>query len=94
MSVVSTRINDELERELELFIEEEKIERSGGVRKLLITGLEEWRKRKALQLLSEGQITFNRAAEIAGMDLWDFNGLVKKTHTVWVDEDWSGEDLE
>jgi predicted HTH domain antitoxin len=94
MSVVSTRINDQIERELDQFIEEEKIERSGAVRKLLLTGLEEWKKKRALQLLSEGKITFNKAAEYAGMDVWDFNELVRRTRTIWVSDEWVEEDLD
>ncbi|MBN1539604.1 MAG: UPF0175 family protein [Candidatus Thermoplasmatota archaeon] len=94
MSIISTRIPEELEEDLKRFIEEENIEKSGAVRKLLISGLEEWKKKRALQLLSEGYVSYSRAAEIAGMDIWEFSELVKRTKTVWVSDEWIEEDLE
>ncbi len=93
MSVISTRIPDDLEEELKMFIEEENIERSGALRKLLISGLEEWKRKKAIEFLSEGKISFNRAAEIAGMDIWEFSDLVRRSNVIWVSEDWAEEDL-
>lgn len=94
MSIISTRIPEELEEDLKRFIDEENIEKSGAVRKLLISGLEEWKRKKALQLLSEGRVSFSRAAEIAGMDIWKFSELVKRTKTIWVSDEWLEEDLE
>ncbi|MFO8050772.1 MAG: UPF0175 family protein [Thermoplasmatota archaeon] len=94
MSIISTRIPDELEEDLKRFIEEENIEKSGAVRKLLISGLEEWKRKKALELLSEGRISFSKAAELADMDIWEFSELVRKTGTVWVSHEWFEEDME
>ncbi len=94
MSVLSTRIPDDLDDDLKRYIEEENIEKSGAVRKLLISGLEEWKRDKALKLLSEGRVSMARAAHIAGMDIWEFSELVKRTGTVWVSEDWFEEDME
>ncbi|HHD15125.1 MAG TPA: hypothetical protein ENK47_00280 [Euryarchaeota archaeon] len=94
MTVLSTRIPDDLDEELKRFIREENIEKSGAVRKLLISGLEEWKRRKALELLSEGRISFNRAAEIAGMDVWEFTDLIMRTRTTRIIEDWFEEDME
>lgn len=94
MSVLSTRIPDDLDDDLKKYIEEENIEKSGAVRKLLIAGLEEWKQEKALKLLSEGRVSMARAAQIAGMDIWNFSELVKRTGTVWVSDDRIEEDIE
>jgi metal-responsive CopG/Arc/MetJ family transcriptional regulator len=41
MGTISTRVPDELEAELEAYLEDEKLDRSTAVRKLLSGGLEE-----------------------------------------------------
>jgi predicted HTH domain antitoxin len=63
---------------------EEKLDKSAAVRKLLWIGLEGWRQKRALEALAEGKATFMKAAEIAGLDAWDFAELVKRSEIVWV----------
>jgi hypothetical protein len=52
MGTISTRVPDELEAELEAYLEDEKLDRSTAVRKLLSEGLEEWRRERALDQLA------------------------------------------
>ncbi len=40
MGTISARISDDLEAELEVYLEEERLDRSTAVRKLLLEGLE------------------------------------------------------
>jgi predicted HTH domain antitoxin len=94
MTVLSTRIPDDLDEDLRRYIEEENIEKSGAVRKLLISGLEDWKREKALKLLSEGKVSYSRAAQIAGMDIWEFSEIVKRRKIVWVSDEWLEEDME
>lgn len=81
---ISTRIPKELEEGVEEFMQAEKLEKSAAVRKLLWTGLQEWKKKKALELLERGEITFTKAAEIAGLDVWSFADLVRRSGITWI----------
>ncbi|MFC7116586.1 UPF0175 family protein [Natronoarchaeum sp. GCM10025703] len=94
MGTISARVPDELEAELEAYLEDESLDRSTAVRKLLSEGLEEWRREQALDQLSAGKITFNRAAELAGMSVWDFAQLAKEHDITWVADDHIDDDLE
>lgn len=84
MGTVSTRIPEGLKDELEEFIESENLDRSTAVRKLLSEGLEEWRKDKAVERLENGEVSFSKAAEIAGMDEWSFSNLLKEREAKWI----------
>jgi predicted HTH domain antitoxin len=94
MGTISTRVPDELEAELEAYLDEEKIDRSTAVRKLLSEGLEEWRRDRALEALEEGRISFSEAAERADMSVWEFSQLAAERDVTWVDGDHIDEDLE
>ena len=94
MGTISARVPDELEAELEAYLEDENLDRSTAVRKLLSEGLEEWRQEQALERLAAGTITFTRAADLAGMSVWDFAQLVKRRDITWVAEDHLDADLE
>lgn len=86
MGTISARLPDDLEEELEAYLEAEHLDRSTAVRKLLAEGLGTWRKRRALDLLQDGKVTFSRAAEIAGQNVWDFAQLVRDEDVTWVSE--------
>lgn len=94
MPTLSTRIPEDLEEEFEEFRKEEKLDKSDALRKLMSEGLEEWKKKKALELLEEGKVSFSRAAEIAGMNLWDFAEMVKKEKVIWIKDERVKEDME
>lgn len=81
---LSARIPEDMERELEKFVESEQVDRSIAVRKLLDSGLQKWKQEKALRLLGEGKVTLSRAAQMAGMELFAFADLVKSSAVVWV----------
>jgi len=94
MGTISARVPDELEAELDAYLDEENLDRSTAVRKLLSEGLEEWRREQALDQLAAGSITFSRAAEMAGMSVWDFAQLAKDRDITWVADDHLDADLE
>lgn len=93
MGTISTRVPDDLEAELEAYLEDETLDRSTAVRKLLSEGLEDWRRERALDSLAAGEITFSKAAEHAGMSVWDFAQLAKERDITWVDGDHLEDDL-
>lgn len=90
MGTISARVPDELEAELEAYLEDENLDRSTAVRKLLAEGLQDWRRERALEQFADGRITFSKAAELAGMSVWDFAQLAKDRDITWV----SGEHLD
>lgn len=94
MGTISARVPDDLEAELEDFLEEERLDRSTAVRKLLAEGLAEWRREQALDRLAEGDVTFTKAAEIAGMSDWEFAALVEERDISWVSSDHLEADLD
>ncbi|WP_053948990.1 UPF0175 family protein [Halolamina sediminis] len=94
MGTISARVPDELEAELETYLEDENLDRSTAVRKLLTEGLDEWRREQALERLANGKISFSKAAEMAGMSVWDFAQLAKERDITWVDDDHVDGDLE
>ena len=94
MGTISARVPDELEDELEAYLEDENLDRSTAVRKLLSERLEEWRRERALEQLAAGTVTFTRAAELAEMSVWDFAQLAKERDVTWVAADHVDDDLE
>jgi predicted HTH domain antitoxin len=94
MGTISARVPDELEEELEAYLEDERLDRSTAIRRLLAEGLETWRQERALERLGAGEITFTKAAELAGCSVWEFARLVEDHDTAWVDSAHTEQDLE
>ncbi|MFC7138508.1 UPF0175 family protein [Halosimplex aquaticum] len=94
MGTISARVPDELEAELEAYLDEENLDRSTAVRKLLTEGLDEWRRERALDQLEAGHITISAAAEQAGLSVWEFTQLAKERDITWVDSDHLDGDLD
>ncbi len=94
MGTISTRVPEELESELEAYLEAENLDWSTAVRKLLTEGLDSWRRERALSQLSAGEVTFARAAETAGVSVWEFARLAKERDVTWVSGEHVDEDLE
>jgi predicted HTH domain antitoxin len=94
MGTISARLPDELEAELDAYLQEENLDRSTAIRKLLSEGLEEWRRERALEQLAAGKISFTKAADIADMSVWEFAHLAKERDITWVADDHLDEDLE
>jgi hypothetical protein len=95
MKAISARVPDDLEEELEAYLEAEQLDRSTAVRKLLAEGLAAWQKEHAIRTLDAGEVTFGRAAELAGMSVWDLARLAEDRDVTWVDDDHHlGDDLD
>ncbi len=85
-TTVSVRLSKDIMKDLEEFLKEENLDRSSGLRKLLIEAIEEWKKRRVLEKLAGGEVSFSKAAEMAGMDVWSFAALVKERDISWAKE--------
>lgn len=66
MKTVTTRIPEEEDRLLQEMREEEGAGKSEVLRRLIESGLKEWRRKKALELLKQHKVTLRKAASIAG----------------------------
>lgn len=94
MGTISARVPDDLEAELEEFVEAENLDRSTAIRKLLAEGLDDWRRERALDLLEEGDVTLSRGAELAGLSVWDLAALARERDVSWVGREGLEDDLE
>jgi len=81
---VSTRIPRDAEQLVDQVMRDEHLDRSTALRKLLLLGAEEYRRRTALEALTEGRVSFGEAAEMAGVTLWEFWDLAKARKVHWV----------
>ncbi|MBP1922155.1 putative HTH domain antitoxin [Halorubrum alkaliphilum] len=94
MPTISTRVPEDLEAELEAYLDEERLDRSTAVRKLLSEGLEAWQRDRALERFVDGEVSLIRAAELADLSVWEFARLVDDADTAWVSADHLEADLE
>ncbi|WP_128223527.1 UPF0175 family protein [Halobacteriaceae archaeon SHR40] len=94
MGTISTRVPDDLEAELEAYLESERLDRSTAVRKLLAEGLEAWRRERALEQFADGDLSLSKAAELADCSVWEFTRLIEESDTAWVSSDHLEADLE
>ena len=87
MHVISVKIPEELKEEIKELMKEEGLEEGIALRKLLTMAISEWKKERALKMLTEGKMTYLKAAGEAGMNVWDFAELLKEKKVVWVKEE-------
>lgn len=94
MATVSIKVPKEIEEELEEYMKEEKVDRSVAIRKLFLERLEEWKKDYAVKMLASGKVSFGKAADIAGTDVWEFARILEEKKVNWVSEETVKKDLE
>jgi predicted HTH domain antitoxin len=75
--IVSTRVPDNMAKDLEEIEKEEKADRATVVRKLLAKAITEWKLERALVLYSSGKVTLWKASKIAGLSLWEMMEIVR-----------------
>ena len=78
MPLISTRVPDDLDEELEWYAKKEKIGKTIALRRVLDKGLKEIRLEHALNLYQRGKVTLMKAAETAGMSLWEILEIVRE----------------
>ena len=69
---ISTRLDPEEVKLLESLAELSGLDRSTLVKGLLRRGMREFRLEHAAEALRKEKVTLSRAAELAGLDVWDF----------------------
>lgn len=76
--VISTRIPNDVAKDLKKIEEEEKTDRATIIRKLLAIGIQQWKTERALRLYREGKVTLWRAARLADTTLREMMQLAAK----------------
>ncbi len=85
ITTISVRVPEQVRKEVKEFEREEKLlQTSEATRKLILLGLESWRRERALQLLHLGKISVVKAAQMAQMDVWQFLELVQERKINWI----------
>lgn len=69
--MLTTRVEDELMKDLELIEHEEKAERAEVARRLLADAVKNWKLKKALEKIAGGAWTVRRAAKFAGITYYE-----------------------
>lgn len=67
LQTITTRVPEEMYRDIKKIEGEEKTERAEVIRKLLAEAIKRWKLKKALEFLREGKMTFRSAAKLAGL---------------------------
>ena len=76
--VISIRPTKEIEKRLKKIERLEHMEKSALVRKLLLKGAEEELKQQALELFREKKVSVGKAAEIAGLSVYEILNLIRQ----------------
>lgn len=84
MALISTRIPEDIEKELIWYANKEKIGKTIALRKILGRGLKEIKLEYALQRLAEHKISLGKASEEAGLSLWEMLDTVKEKKIDWI----------
>jgi predicted HTH domain antitoxin len=66
---VAARIPVELEEEITRFMEEEGVDKSTALRRMLEIGAGEWKRRRAVELYRSEKVTLWKASQIWGVSL-------------------------
>jgi len=76
--ITGVRLDAELTKAVDEVVEQESVDKSTALRKLVGEGYRGWRLKRALQKLREGKVSAWEASKIAGVPLWDFLTMLKK----------------
>jgi len=94
MSIITTRVPEELAKEVERIAQAEALDKSTTVKRLLIKAVEAWKMDHALKLYQEGKISIGKAAEIASVSLWEIlDNILKRKIPIQMSREDLKEDL-
>ncbi len=77
-SIVGARLPKNLVKELERIEEAEQTDRSTTVRKLLTQAIQHWNLEHCASAYAEGRVSMARAAQDAGVSLWEFHNYLRE----------------
>lgn len=92
--VISARLPKDRIKLIEEIAHEEKVDKSTILDRALEHYTKEWTLKKALELYRNGKITLSRAAEIAGLTIWEIiDGLEERKIVLQYDAEDFEEDM-
>ena len=68
---ISVMIPHDLKRDLEMLLKEKKVDQSTLIRQLLYQSVRKEKIKYALEAYNEEKVSFGKAAEIAGVSIWE-----------------------
>jgi predicted HTH domain antitoxin len=80
--MVGSRLPEELLKDLEMIEKLEQTDRSTAVRKLLYRAVGEWKREYYAKQYGEGKISLAKAAEQAGVSLWEMMDYTRQKKIV------------
>ena len=72
LQAIGVRLDEKLLKKIDDFTERERLDRSTAMRLLIEEGYGNYSKRKAVEKYVSGKATISKAAELAGMTVWEF----------------------
>lgn len=80
--VYSTRIEDIFAKEIDAYAEKNGLDKSTFIKKLIIKGLTEYKLMHAVEEYRRNKVSISRAAELAGISLYDFISIMSEENLV------------
>ena len=68
----TSRLPDDMVKEIERIAQIEKLDRSSVIRRLLNRAIPEWKLEYALKLYQNGEISIGKATELSSISIWEF----------------------
>ncbi len=84
MALISTRIPEDLEKEIRILGRRWRAERSEIIRRLLDKAIKDFKLQNALEQLTLHKISLGKAAEEVGISIWEMLEIVKEKKIDWV----------
>jgi len=76
MPIMTTRVPEELAKEVERIAEIEALDKSTTLKRLLVKAVQAWKVDYALKLYQEEKISIGKAAEMAGVSIWEIGDIL------------------
>lgn len=74
--VFSTRIEESYAKEIDHYAEENELDKSTFIKKLIIKGLAEFKLKHAIEEYKGNKISLSKAAELAGISIHEFISIM------------------
>jgi predicted HTH domain antitoxin len=80
---LSIVITPELKEEIDLLVQMTQLDKSALVRMLLRRSIRDVRVEQAIKAYEDGKVSFGKASEIAGLNMWEWIDEVHKNGVQW-----------
>jgi len=88
---VTARVPEDLYEAIEAIREEDQLDRSTAVRRLLERGIESWQLETAVRRYQDGEVSLGKAAQLAGLSTWRFLDVLNERD---IEANYTTDDLE